>query len=218
MGRPINYKIKGGDTDKDGEQFVLRAWFTGQMAAEDAFIVKQLSTTRFLLAANANSSRTGIFTLGPSPVQGSVATLSVEPFGATQNIGFGATAVTLVTGGATAVPDGTYSVSYQTETDEWIVISVEVVGGVFTEINSIEEAGVSIVDLTGQTLEFSSVGMLITENPTVTIVSMAPVSGQKVEFATKILQHRVITSEGNSYVYRLGGIANETGEADVASA
>jgi len=215
MGRPINYKKKGGNPSESGFQFVLRAWFDGQMAEEDAYIVKQVGTSRFILAAVSNRSRTGIFTLGEQVVQGSVATMSAEPFGATAQVGFTATDVTLISNGATGVSDGQYQLGYNTGTDDWIIITFEVVDGEFVSIVGIDEGGVSPTDLTGQTLEFTSVGILMTVDPEVRIDTMEPAFGQKTEFVSKILQHRVVTFEGNSYTYEFGPAADETGEADV---
>lgn len=63
MGRPINYKKIGGDTDNAGNQLVFQAWFTGEEEAEDAFLVKQITETKFKVAATADSSRVQIMEL-----------------------------------------------------------------------------------------------------------------------------------------------------------
>lgn len=63
MGRPINYKKIGGDTDNAGNQLVFQAWFTGEDDAEDAFLVKQITETKFKVAATADSSRVQIMEL-----------------------------------------------------------------------------------------------------------------------------------------------------------
>jgi hypothetical protein len=63
MGRPINYKKIGGDTANTGNQLLFQAWFTGEDDAENAFLVKQVSETRFKVAAVADPSRVEIMEL-----------------------------------------------------------------------------------------------------------------------------------------------------------
>lgn len=88
MGRPINYKKIGGNTSQTGNQLLFQAWFTGEEEAEDAFLVKQISETRFKVAAVADSSRVEIMELVDEDVNvEGTCFMTIIPFGSSTNEG-----------------------------------------------------------------------------------------------------------------------------------
>lgn len=57
MGRPLKKKLFGPNAGGDGFQLVGTAWFEGELAAEPAFIVKQKSSTRYLIEGSSSGKQ-----------------------------------------------------------------------------------------------------------------------------------------------------------------
>jgi hypothetical protein len=228
MGRPINFKKIGGNTSAAGQQLLLSAWFDGEVGPEDAFVVKQTASRSFMLAAVANPARVGVFKLDTDEVEGETAVLEVEPFGKTNSVGFGFATVSLTTGGATTLADGNYDLTLsfnggllmpsQLDPQYFPVIKFRVEDGEFVEIIEIVNAGRFPDDPDGITYTFNDGDLAIQTPPTVTVDSTVELFEQVVEKASKLTQHRVVTSNGNAYKYKVGVAADEDGEADVKTA
>lgn len=204
MGRPINYKKLGGVLTQDGQQLSFRAFFTDGSAEEDAYLVKQVGTDKYRLAAVADSNMVEDFTLGETTVQGDTAVMNV-------NTNYEITALTVTNAPVFSGVDGTYSVTIfggnpkngQSATAD-IVILTDAIDSV-----TVTDGGTYPTDLSGVTLSATVAGEEVEFSATTTAT---------VEKAKKITQHRVYTFEGNAYKYEIGEVADSISEADLTTA
>jgi hypothetical protein len=203
MGRPINFKKIGGNTNQDGNQLQFLAWFEGEAGPETAWVSKQVATNRFRLVAEADNARTGIFPLSENPPSAAgQASLQVTGFIFDGTI----TAPTIANSGDVSDADGDYTVT--------------LVGGTFTEAATLT-ATVLDGEVTVITLISGGVYSVAPSSPaTVTgLTGTSPSIGFTFvaipEAARKIAQHRVITFEGNGYKYDIDVVAGVAGEATI---
>lgn len=209
MGRPINYKKLGGDPAQDGEQLVFSAWFEGEGAAEPAYLVKQVATRRYRLAAVADDTRVGIFTLGDEVTEGEFALMVTDPFGSPDT--FAVDAVTVTNSPTFSGVDGTYEVTFAGgDPIEALVVTFVITTDAITS-TTITSGGKYPTNLNGVTLT----GTLAGEAIEVTATTI--VAGSITETANKIMQHRVITNEGGAYKYDVDVAASEDGDADLTT-
>jgi hypothetical protein len=207
MGRPINYKKLGGDPAQDGEQFVFTAWFEGEGAPEEAFLVKQVATRRFRLAAIADPTRIGLFDLSDAAVEGETAILEVRPFGPVETFSITEVEVDSV---SDPIADDTYNVTL-VGGDPISAATITLVAdtGVYTV--TLVDGGEYPTDLDGVTLT-ATVGGEDVDFTVTTASNIIP------ETANKVKQHRVITNEGGAYKYDVDIPASEDGDADIKTA
>jgi hypothetical protein len=207
MGRPINYKKIGGNTSQDGNQLLFSAWFTGEAGPEDAWVVKQVAKRKFRLAAVADATRQGVFTLSDAVDAVGDCVLAVTAVDAPQTV----SAVAIAAGGDVSDADGDYTVT--------------VVGGTFTEAATLTVT-VDTGEVTAVVVLSGGVYSVAPTNPVsvtgLTVDSAAPTFNLTFaaipESTNRILKHRVATFEGNMYKYDVDIAASEAGEADVATA
>lgn len=204
MGRPINYKKLGGELSQDGEQLSFRAYFTEGSAEEDAYLVKQVGTDKYRLAAVADSNMVEDFTLGETVTQGVTATMNV-------NTNYEITALTVTNAPAFLSVDGTYSVTVSggnpkngANATADVVIATDTISTI-----TITNGGIYPTDLSGITLSANVAGEE---------VEFSATTSATVEKAKKITQHRVYTFEGNAYKYEIGETADSVSEADLTTA
>lgn len=203
MGRPINYKKLGGELTQDGEQLLFRAYFTDGSAEEDAYLVKQVGTDKYRLAAASDSDMVEDFALGETAVQGETAIMNV-------NTNYEITALTETNSPTFSGVDGTYSVTIaggnpkngESATAD-VVIDLDAIDTI-----AITNGGTYPTDLSGVTLSATVAGEE---------VEFSATTSATVEKAKKITQHRVYTFEGNAYKYEIGEVADQVAEADLST-
>jgi hypothetical protein len=204
MGRPINYKKLGGDPAQDGEQFVFTAWFDGEVGPEAAFLVKQVATRRFRLAAVADATRIGLFDLSDTAIEGETAILEVRPFAEVETFSITEVTVDSVTD---VIADGSYNVTLAGG-DPISAATITFVADTGVYTITLVDGGEYPTDLSGATISATVAGETVE-------FEVTTVSNAIVESANKVKQHRVITNEGGAYKYDVNEAASGEGEADI---